>query len=149
MPRQVKKKSDPIADGIEQGLDAAHGVVDHLLWPLKPIDSVIHGTARGVKNWLCDEHPANNAAKPKTTKKKKPAVVSSSSSDDDDSGDEDDSDGSESPPPAPHCKGKGGYHNAGNFGGAKNNHTNGAGNNNNVNGNVDSKMGNQKVHRKK
>ncbi|XP_058210555.1 two-component response regulator ARR18-like [Rhododendron vialii] len=143
MPRQVKKKSDPIADGIEKGLDAAHGVVDHLLWPLKPIDSVIHGTARGVKNWLCDEHPTDNAAKPKTNTKKKPAVVSSSSDDeDDDSGDEDDSDGSESAPP---CKGKGGHHNVGKFGGVKNNHANGAGNNNNVNGKLDAKMGNQKL----
>ncbi|KAH7843368.1 hypothetical protein Vadar_015794 [Vaccinium darrowii] len=55
--KKVQEKSERIAARIEHGFDKAHHTADRVLWPLAPIDAVVHGTARGIKNWLCDEHP--------------------------------------------------------------------------------------------
>ncbi|KAF3456333.1 hypothetical protein FNV43_RR00983 [Rhamnella rubrinervis] len=55
---QVKNQ---VRDCFEQGFDSAHRVADVVTFPLAPLDGAIHGTARGLFNWLLDEHPGDRS----------------------------------------------------------------------------------------
>ncbi|KAF3456336.1 hypothetical protein FNV43_RR00986 [Rhamnella rubrinervis] len=55
---QVKNQ---VRDCFEQGFDSAHRVADDVTFPLAPLDGAIHGTARGLFNWLLDEHPQDRS----------------------------------------------------------------------------------------
>ncbi|KAF3456339.1 hypothetical protein FNV43_RR00989 [Rhamnella rubrinervis] len=55
---QVKNQ---VRDCFEQGFDSAHRVADVVTFPLAPLDGAIHGTARGVFNWLLDKHPEDRS----------------------------------------------------------------------------------------
>lgn len=51
---QVKNQ---VRDTVEQGFDTLHRVADVVTFPLAPLDGAIHGTARGILNWVTDTHP--------------------------------------------------------------------------------------------
>ncbi|KAF3455670.1 hypothetical protein FNV43_RR00310 [Rhamnella rubrinervis] len=55
---QVKNQ---VRDCIEQGFDSVHRVADVVTSPLAPLDGAIHGTARGICNWLLDKHPEDRS----------------------------------------------------------------------------------------
>ncbi|KAF3455661.1 hypothetical protein FNV43_RR00301 [Rhamnella rubrinervis] len=55
---QVKNQ---VRDCFEQGFDSAHRVADVVTFPLAPLDGAIHGTARGIFNWLVDKHPEDKS----------------------------------------------------------------------------------------
>ncbi|KAL6293012.1 hypothetical protein ACE6H2_001154 [Prunus campanulata] len=55
---QVKNQ---VRDSFEQGFDSLHRVADVVTFPLAPLDGAIHGTARGVLNWLTDTHPGDRS----------------------------------------------------------------------------------------
>ncbi|ONI28070.1 hypothetical protein PRUPE_1G121000 [Prunus persica] len=57
---QVKNQ---VRDTVEEGFDNLHRVADVVTFPLAPLDGAIHGTARGVVNWLTDTHPDRSKSK--------------------------------------------------------------------------------------
>ncbi|XP_021822503.1 RNA-binding protein FUS-like [Prunus avium] len=56
--KQVKNQ---VRDTFEGGFDTLHRVADVVTFPLAPLDGAIHGTARGVLNWLTDNHPEDRS----------------------------------------------------------------------------------------
>ncbi|KAI5349272.1 PREDICTED: heterogeneous nuclear ribonucleo [Prunus dulcis] len=50
-----------VRDSFEQGFDSLHSVADVVTFPLAPLDGAIHGTSRGVLNWLTDTHPEDRS----------------------------------------------------------------------------------------
>ncbi|KAF3456338.1 hypothetical protein FNV43_RR00988 [Rhamnella rubrinervis] len=56
--KQVKNQ---VRDNVEQGFNSLHKVADAVTFPLAPLDGAIHGTARGIFNWLLDKHPEDKS----------------------------------------------------------------------------------------
>ncbi|KAK9928246.1 hypothetical protein M0R45_025392 [Rubus argutus] len=52
--KEVKNK---VRDSVERGFDKLHRITDTVAFGLAPIDGAIHGVARGIFNWLTDQHP--------------------------------------------------------------------------------------------
>ena len=48
-------------NNFEQGFNSLHKVADVVTFPLVPLHGAIHGTARGLFNWLVDEHPEDRS----------------------------------------------------------------------------------------
>ncbi|KAH7513461.1 hypothetical protein FEM48_Zijuj12G0202300 [Ziziphus jujuba var. spinosa] len=56
--KQVKNQ---VRDSVERGFDSLHRIADVVTFPLAPLDGAIHGTARGILNWLTDNHPEDRS----------------------------------------------------------------------------------------
>ncbi|KAK9928248.1 hypothetical protein M0R45_025394 [Rubus argutus] len=67
-----KEVKDKVRDSVERGFDKLHRITDTVTFGLAPLDGAIHGVARGVFNWLTDQHPQERTKDCKDGKNSKP-----------------------------------------------------------------------------
>ncbi|KAH7516324.1 hypothetical protein FEM48_Zijuj10G0123000 [Ziziphus jujuba var. spinosa] len=61
IPLPATTNGQKARDSVERGFDSLHRIADVVTFPLASLDGAIHGTARGILNWLADNHPEDRS----------------------------------------------------------------------------------------